>query len=68
MPDTILIYQPLGGAVALLVLGFGALWLRRCAPQAGLRRGALVFSAGAILLALFNLFNAGFSALTWWQL
>jgi|GEM_PF-1448135 len=68
MPDAILIYQPLGLAVALLVLGLSGLWLRRQAPQGGLRRGALVFSGGAFLLGAFFLFNAGFSALTWWRL
>jgi hypothetical protein len=68
MPDTILIYQPFAIALVLLALGLGGLKLRRRALQMGLRRGALVFSCGAILLAFFFLFNAGFSALTWWRL
>lgn len=68
MPDAVLIYQPLGVAVVLILIGVGGLLLRWRGQAGGLRRGAIVFCCGAFLLSAFFLFNAGFSALTWWRL
>lgn len=68
MADGILIAVPFGLAVFFLALAIAGGWIglaagdrsQTAAPMRALRRDAAIFSLGALLLAGFFLFTAGF--------